>query len=190
MPKKFLRRFLPDVEAVRSSRLMAPLGGWLHHPNLWHLNRRSVPGAVAIGLFCGLIPGPLQMIGALLLAVPLRKNIPVALLFTLYTNPLTIVPLYLLAYGYGQLLLGATQGAMPMEPFFWDWSDIGGSLRDFGAWTMALGKPLAIGLLALATTLAVTGYFAMELAWRAYVAAAWKARARRRERRKMKQGEK
>jgi uncharacterized protein (DUF2062 family) len=165
---------------VRSSRLLAPLGGWLHHPNLWHLNRRSVPGAVAIGLFCGLIPGPLQMIGALLLAVPLRKNIPVALLFTLYTNPLTIVPLYVLAYGYGQLLLGATQGAMPMEPFFWDWSDLGGSLRDFGAWTMSLGKPLAIGLVALATTLAVAGYFVMEFGWRAYVVASWRARARRR----------
>ena len=105
--------------------MVARFGGWLHHPNLWHLNRRSVPGAVAIGLFCGLIPGPLQMIGALLLAIPLRKNLPVALLLTLYTNPLTIVPLYVLAYGYGQFLLGATNGAMPIEPIFWDWSDIG-----------------------------------------------------------------
>jgi uncharacterized protein (DUF2062 family) len=135
---------------------------------------------VAIGLFCGLIPGPLQMLGALLLAIPLRKNIPVALLITLYTNPLTIVPLYLLAYGYGQLLLGATHGAMPLEPFLWDWSDLGGSLREFGVWTMALGKPLAIGLLALATTLAAVGYFVMGLAWRAYVVLAWRSRARKR----------
>ena len=163
--------------------MVSRFGGWLHHPNLWHLNRRSVPGAVAIGLFCGLIPGPLQMIGALLLAIPLKKNIPVALLLTLYTNPLTIVPLYLVAYGYGQLLLGMTQGGgMPFEPFLWDWANIGGSLREFGAWTLSLGKPLAIGLLALATTLAVLGYLAMELAWRAYVVLAWRARARRRAR--------
>lgn len=182
MPRKFFRKYLPDVDTVRSSRLVAPFGSWLHHPNLWHLNRKSVPGAVAIGLFCGLIPGPLQMIGALLLAVPLRKNIPVALLVTLYTNPLTIVPLYLLAYGYGQLLLGATQGAMPMEPFLWDWADLSGSLREFAAWTVGLGKPLALGLVALGLTLAAVGYFGMQLAWRAYVVAAWRARAKRRRR--------
>jgi len=184
VPRKLLRKYLPDVHAVRSSRLVAPFGTWLHHPNLWCLNRRSVPGAVAIGLFCGLIPGPLQMLGALLLAIPLRKNIPVALLFTLYTNPLTIVPLYLLAYGYGQMLLGGAQAAMPFEPFLWDWSDIGGSLREFGAWTMSLGKPLATGLVALASTLAVAGYIVMDVAWRLYIVASWRSRARRRSRRK------
>jgi hypothetical protein len=180
VPRKFFRKYLPDVDTVRSSRLVAPFGSLLQHPNLWCLNRRSVPGAVAIGLFCGLIPGPFQMLGALLLAIPLRKNIPVALLITLYTNPLTIVPLYLLAYGYGQLLLGATQGAMPFEPFLWNWSDIGGSLREFAAWSLSLGKPLAIGLIALALTLAAVGYFVVDVAWRAYVVLAWRARAKRR----------
>jgi hypothetical protein len=178
--RKFLRKYLPDADTVRSHRMVGWFGGWLHHPNLWHLNRRSVPAAVAIGLFCGLIPGPLQMLGALLLAVPLRKNIPVALIVTLYTNPFTIVPLYVLAYGYGQLLLGAANSALPFEPFVWSWSDIGGSLAGLGAWTMALGKPLAIGLVALGSTLAVVGYFAVELGWRAYVILSWRARARKR----------
>jgi len=181
VPRKFLRKYLPDVDAVRSSRLVAPFGGRLQHPNLWCLNRRSVPGAVAIGLFCGLIPGPLQMLGALLIAAPLRKNIPVALLVTLYTNPLTIVPLYILAYGYGQLLLGMPLGTMPQEPVLWDWANLGASLREFAHWSMALGKPLAIGLVALAVTLAVAGYFATEYGWRAYVVLAWKARARKRQ---------
>jgi uncharacterized protein (DUF2062 family) len=181
VPRKFFRKYLPDVATVRSSRLVAPFGGWLQHPNLWCLNRRSVAGAVAIGLFCGLIPGPLQMLGALLMAIPLRKNIPVALLVTLYTNPLTIVPLYLVAYAYGQLLLGATLGERPFEPFLWNWSDLSGSLRDFGAWTLSLGKPLALGLVALALTLAALGYGAVELAWRAHVVSAWKARAKQRQ---------
>jgi uncharacterized protein len=180
VPRKFIRKYLPAADTVRSSRLVAPFGSWLQHPNLWCLNRRAVSGAVAIGLLCGLIPGPLQMLGALLLAIPLRKNIPVALLVTLYTNPLTIVPLYLLAYGYGQLLLGAAQAPAGIEPFLWSWSDIGGSLREFGAWTLALGKPLAVGLPALGLTLAAVGYFAMELAWRAYVVLAWRNRKKRR----------
>jgi uncharacterized protein (DUF2062 family) len=182
MPRKFLRKHLPDVDTVRSHRLVGMFGTLLHHPNLWCLNRRSVPGAVAIGLFCGLIPGPLQMLGALICAIPLRKNIPVALLVTLYTNPFTIVPLYMLAYGYGQVLLGATQhGKIPREPFIWNWADIVTSLHDLMAWTLSLGKPLAVGLLALALTLAAVGYVLTELGWRAYVVLAWRARAKKRE---------
>jgi hypothetical protein len=182
VPRKFFRKYVPHADTVRSHRLVAPFAAWLHHPNLWHLNRRSVPGAVAIGLACGLIPGPLQMLGALLLAIPLKKNLPVALLMTLYTNPFTIVPLYVLAYGYGQLLLGAAQTAAPVEPFLWDWGDFSASLRGMWDWVLSLGRPLALGLVALALTLAGLGYIGMELAWRAYVVAAWRARARRRHR--------
>jgi hypothetical protein len=122
------------------------------------------------------------MLGALALAIPLRKNLPVALLTTLYTNPFTIVPIYLLAYGYGQLLLGASQAPMPIEPFLWDWGDFTGSLRGMWTWVLALGKPLAVGLGALSVTLAAIGYFSAELAWRLYVVMAWRARARRRRR--------
>ena len=39
-----------------------------------------------------MVPGPLQMLAAALLAVPLRVNLPVALATTLYTNPVTIGP--------------------------------------------------------------------------------------------------
>jgi uncharacterized protein (DUF2062 family) len=170
VPRKYFRKYLPDPEAVRSSRLVAFFGPWLRHPNLWHLNRRSVSGAVAIGLFSGLVPGPLQMLTALLLAIPLKRNIPVALLFTLYTNPFTIVPLYVLAYAYGRLLLPGSQAAPPS--FDMGWAEL-----------MALGKPLGVGLVALACTLALLGYAAVQLAWRAWVVSAWRSRARRRTRR-------
>jgi hypothetical protein len=53
-------------------------------------------------------------------------------------------------------------------------------MSGLGAWMLALGKPLVIGLVALASTLAVLGYVAVQVAWRAYVVAAWRARARRR----------
>lgn len=171
---------MPDGEAVRSQRMVRAFGTWLHHPNLWHLNRRSVSGAVAIGLFSGLVPGPLQMLTALLLAVPLKKNLPVALVTTLYTNPLTIVPLYLLAYQYGSLFVPGEQRPGRLPTYEMDWSDWVGSMQALVDWALALGKPLAIGLVALALTLALLGYVAVQVGWRVYVRLAWRARARRR----------
>jgi uncharacterized protein (DUF2062 family) len=178
--RKFFRRFTPHPDKVRSHRMVAAFGSWLHHPNLWHLNRKSVPGAVAIGLFSGLVPGPLQMLMALMLAVPLKKNLPVALLLTLYTNPFTIVPLYLLAYEYGKLLLGYEKHDARIEPFQTDWSNLADSLRALGEWMLGLGKPLGVGLVALGLTLGAAGYVATRLGWRLYVVSAWRARARRR----------
>ena len=106
------------------------------------------------------------MLGALLLAIPLRRNVPVALVTTLYTNPFTIVPLYVLAYGYGQLLLPGERAALVAPPeVSWDWM-------------IAHGKALAVGLLALASTLALVGYVAVQIAWRVYVVSAWRARHR------------
>jgi hypothetical protein len=180
MPRKFFRRYLPDGDAVRRHRALAWAGRWLDHPNLWHLNRRSVAGGVAIGLFAGLVPGPLQMLTAALIAVPLKKNLPVALATTLYTNPFTIAPLYLLAYGFGRLLLGAGASDAEIAPYEWDWTHWLDSAQALLHWTLALGKPLAVGLFALAATLAALGYAAVELAWRAYVILAWRARARHR----------
>jgi uncharacterized protein (DUF2062 family) len=179
VPRKLLRKYLAHRDVLLAKPWLAPFRPWLTHPNLWHLNRRSVAGAVAIGLFAGLIPGPFQMLGALLLAVPLHRNIPVALAMTLYTNPFTIVPLYVLAYAYGRLLLPGTEHPQ-IVPFEWDWSNFPGSIEGLWHWTLGLGKPLGVGLVALALTLALLGYLAVDLGWRAYVAAAWRKRARRR----------
>jgi len=177
LPRKFFRKYLPDPDEVLAKPWAAPFRPWLGHPNLWHLNRHSVPKAVAIGLFCGLIPGPFQMLGALLMAIPLRSNVPVAMFVTFYTNPLTIVPLYLIAYAYGSAILGYHGLDAQIAPFEWGWS-----LSAFWQWMLSLGKPLGIGIVALALTLAVLGYFMTELAWRVYVVRAWRARRERRKR--------
>ena len=182
MPRKFIRRYLPDGDSVRANRWLAWLGSWLDHPNLWHLNRHSVAGGVAIGMFAGLVPGPLQMLTAALIAVPLKRNLPVALLTTLYTNPFTIVPLYLVAIAYGRFLLGAGNQPVSVEPYAWDWAHWIDSLAGLARWSLSLGKPLAIGLPALALTLAAAGYFAVQLAWRVYIGLAWRARRNRRTR--------
>lgn len=176
MPRKYIRKFLPTHEAIMRSRWgRFLLSGRLHHPNLWHLHRRSVAGGVALGLFCGLIPGPLQMISAAILAMVFRVNLAVAIFTTLYTNPLTIVPLYALAYEYGALILGdrhtvsAARVALPQMG--WDnWATV------LPHWFLSLGKPFALGLPLLALTLAVIGYIGVRALW--YLAVVWEWRRR------------
>ncbi len=170
--KNFLRKLLPHFDTLKDNRWLKPFGNRLQQPDLWHLHRRSVAGGVALGLFCGLIPGPLQMLSAALLALWFRVNLPVALFATLYTNPFTIVPLYLLAYRIGMWASGSPLADVPHAfP----------SLHADGLWSWltGLGKPLLIGLPLLATSLAIAGYFAVLLAWRVMVVLRWRARKRR-----------
>ena len=71
---------------------------------------------------------------------PLKKNLPVALIVTLYTNPFTIVPLYLLAYAYGELLLPGER-ASSVAPFEFDWSEFGASMAALGDWMSRSASP-------------------------------------------------
>jgi hypothetical protein len=175
MPRKFFKKYLPSHESVRNHRHIARFGGLLQHPNLWHLNRHSVAGGVAVGMFSGLVPGPFQMLVAALLAVPLRVNLPVALATTLYTNPFTIGPLYVLAYLIGRLIIGGDPAPLSPPPDM-EWSRPGASLEAFLHWCLSLGTPLAVGLLALALILAALGYACVQIGWRAYVIRAWRRR--------------
>jgi uncharacterized protein (DUF2062 family) len=178
MVRQRLRKYLPSHDSVRQNRYFQRFGAFLHHPNLWHLNRRSVSGGFAVGLFSGLVPGPLQMLTAALLAVPLRVNLPVALATTLYTNPLTIGPLYLLAYTYGRLLVGG-DGETVNAPAF-DWLNLWAWIEAYATWALSMGKPLLIGLIALALTLAAAGWLVAQVAWRVHVMLAWRRRASKR----------
>lgn len=179
--RKLFRKYLPSHEAILQSRWARPFGSWLRHPNLWHLHRRSVAGGVAIGLFAGLIPGPLQMIGAAILAVLFRANLPVALFTTLYTNPFTILPLYVVAYEYGAFVIGhhngVTSASLQLPEMDWsNWTTV------LPAWFVSLGKPFAVGLPLLAVTLALLGYVGVRLLWRGMVVWEWRRRAARRRR--------
>ena len=178
LPKKYFKKVLPSHDSIRQNRLIRPFGDWIQHHNLWHLHRRSVAGGVAVGMFCGLIPGPLQMLGAALLAVLFRVNLPVAMVTTLYTNPLTLVPLYYVAYQIGMLLTGQNQG-LAAEQFVvpemsWDnWFSV---MLD---WVFSMGKPFAIGLPLLALILSALGYVLVRVGWRLWVMWQWRKHGKR-----------
>ncbi len=181
MARQWLRRHLPGPELLEQNRWLRQHAPRLAHPALWHLNRRSVSGGIAVGLFCGLIPGPLQMLGAALAALVLRVNLPLALATTLYTNPVTILPLYWLAFQIGALLTGGDGQAqflatptLPIWPL-WPW------MQSWSGWLLGLGLPLAVGLPCLAVLLALFGYGATRFAWRVYLVRRWQHRRRSRD---------
>lgn len=182
MPRKFFRKLLPSYDSVRENRHIARFRPWLQHPNLWHLNRRSVAGGVAAGLFAGLIPGsnPVQFTAAALLAIAGRVNLPIAVLVTLYSNPFTIVPLYIAAFELGQLALMQSGGGLPPLAFGLEDKSFDEWIPAALEWLATVGKPLVVGLPLLALLLAVAGYLAVDWTWRVAVRLAWARRRRRR----------
>ena len=174
-----LKRFLPDHEAVHTNRWLRPFANTLLHPRLWHLNRHSTAGAVAMGLFCGLIPGPFQMITAALGCVIFRVNLPLALVTTWYSNPLTIVPLYMAAYMLGAVLTGNNPMGFEPPPNIGDVS-IREWMESLLPWMLDLGKPMAVGLIVLAMLLAALGYFCVRWLYRIWLVRTWRARSVRR----------
>ena len=151
---------------------LAPFAHLLHDPNLWGIRRRNVVPAFAIGLFLVFIPLPGQTLVAVLLALLLRINLPVAALTTLISNPLTMGPIYYLGYRVGQRLLD-----LPRQPFTFE-----PSLEWLTGSFLAIWQPLLLGAVLLGALAALLGYVALDLLWRASLADYLEARRRRKRR--------
>ena len=156
MLRKLLKRHLPDVDQLRNHRHLRWLGDHLHDPNLWHLNRRSVARAVAIGFFAMYLPLPFQMAIAACLAVLFRANLPLAVALVWITNPVTIPVMFYLSYRVGVFLLG-WQHEFP-ETF---WS-LEGVFKELGQ----IWPPLFVGGVIVGLVLAAVGYWATLELWR------------------------
>lgn len=171
------RRVIPTREALVESRLVRPLAA---RPELWRYNRRSVPRGIAVGLFVGIfamIPG-VQIVGAALMCVPFRGNVPLAAGATLLSNPAT-TPFILLA----ALWLGSFLGLDADLATFQALIDRGAGVGEWATWLLSSAAPaLVLGLLAIAVVSAVTGYLAAVLLWR------WWTARRRRQRLHQRQG--
>jgi uncharacterized protein len=180
LARKLAKALVAKFEQFKEVPALRPFAKYLAHPALWGLNRRSVALAVAAGLFSGLIPGPLQILGAAFLAVYFKFNFPIAVVVTLYTNPLTIVPLYLAAYQLGAFALNAPPlAALPPSPSFNVMHPFDGALA-YAKWMTDLGEPLLLGVPLLALSLSLAGYLLVRVLWSAYLRLAWRRRKNKR----------
>ncbi|MDP3637708.1 MAG: DUF2062 domain-containing protein, partial [Azonexus sp.] len=91
----------------------------------------------------------------------------------------TLVPLYLLAYQIGRLIIGESNGFLAPPDF--SMTNFVGWTEAMQVWMLSVAKPLGFGLIVLATGLAVSGYFATKAAWRYYLVTAWRRRKSKRQ---------
>ncbi len=105
MAKFFFKRILPTREKLNRYRILNPIISRISSAAIWQVNRRSISIAVAIGIFFGAQPVPIQMAMAGITAGLLRVNLPCAILFTFWSNPFTAAPIYYFNYRIGAWLL-------------------------------------------------------------------------------------
>jgi uncharacterized protein (DUF2062 family) len=164
----------PSREEVLESRWLKPFGQRIRHSELWRFTRRSVPRGVFAGLFVGIflmIPG-LQIVGAALLSMPLRANVPIAAAMTFLSNPAT-TPFFLGA----SILVGNKLGFHADLATFSALYERGASLSDWLAWLLSDAAPAVIcGLFIIAAVSASVGYGVSIVVWRWWVRRKWRRR--------------
>ena len=178
---RFLRRqyrkHAPSQEELKRSPLLKPLGKRIWASELWRLSRRSVPAGVAVGLFVGIllmIPG-LQIVGAALMAVPFRANIPIAAAMTFVSNPAT-TPFFIIA----AIDVGNRLGFHADLAAFERLSAARAPLGDWLGWLVSDAAPaLVSGLILLALGFAFAGYWVSLVVWRLWIGSQWRSRLRR-----------
>ena len=177
MQNKFvtwLHRNIPKREELEANRFVAPFA---RRQELWRFTRRSVPRGVAVGLLVGifaLIPG-IQIMGAALMCVPCRGNIPIAALMTFLSNPAT-TPFILLASVYVGNRLGFHADLTTLTGLY----NGGAGIREWGYWLLSDAAPsLLVGLFIISVVSAAVGYLVSSWAWRAFVGRKHQARKRR-----------
>lgn len=169
MPRKFLKRIMPDHKAIREHPHLKKFGRRLTDPKTWHLNRRGVAGAVAIGLFVGFMPVVGQMFIVAALAVILRVNLPIAVMVSWYSNPVTFAPMFIFAYKIGAWILQVPVGQHSFD-VSWQWLT-----HEF----LITWQPLLLGSLICGLITALLGVLCVRLIWRLMVIRNWLKRRRR-----------
>lgn len=163
MPRRFLKSIMPDHETMREHPHLRKFGERLTEPRLWHLNRRSVSGGVALGLFVGFMPILGQIFIAAALAIWLRVNLPIASMAVWVTNPFTVAPIFFYAYKLGAWVL-----QVPMQQYAfslsWEW---------FSHEFLNIWQPLLLGSVICGIVAALLGILFVRLIWRLVVIRSW-----------------
>lgn len=166
MPRKFLKRYLPDHRQLNGAWYLRPFSALLHDPALLYPNRRSASRAFALGLFWAFIPVPFQMAGSALMALWLRVNLPIAIATVWITNPLTMGPIFYAEFRLGAWLMDTPPTGFRFELSF-DWI-VGGLIH--------IWQPMLLGTLIFSVVSSIVGYIVLNWVWMQSVMRSYTAR--------------
>jgi uncharacterized protein (DUF2062 family) len=167
-------RHAPSREEVLESRWLRPFGHRVRRSDLWRFTRRSVPRGVFAGLFIGIflmIPG-LQIVGAAMMSIPMRANIPIAAAMTFLSNPAT-TPFFLVA----AIEVGNRMGFHADLESFERLRKSGAGVGQWLNWMLSDAAPALIsGLFLIGLGVALVGYIVSLVGWRWWVGRKWQQR--------------
>ncbi|MFK5894896.1 MAG: DUF2062 domain-containing protein [Pseudomonadota bacterium] len=169
MPKKLIKKYMPDPELIRTHKHLKIFGSLLHNPFLWHFNRKSVSGAFAVGLFCAFVPIPFQMVLAAAIAIMVRVNLPLSVALVWISNPITMPPLFYAAYKFGAWILGEAPHDIEFA-LSWQWLTTELSL---------IWKPFLLGCFSAGVSCALISYSTIRILWGRHIKNEWKNRKHR-----------
>lgn len=156
---------VPTREQLGRNRWIKPFAHLVLRSDLWRFNRRSVPRGVALGLFTGILVPFAHSAVAAVTAVVARANVPVAIVTTWSSNPLTwplIFP--------GAIFVSRRLG-WPVDMNAYDALHArGASVGEWIGWLVSdAAPPLLFGLFVIATVLASLGYVVTSVGWRLWI---------------------
>ena len=175
MPKKLIKRLMPDHRVIREHKHLRFLGSLLHDPNLWHFNRRSASGAFAVGLFMAWVPVPFQMLLGAVGSIVFRVNLPLSVALVWVSNPLTMPPLFYFAYLVGTWILGEPSSGHLVFELSYEWLQTE---------LAAIWQPFLLGCFIMGVVSALLGYAMIRGLWRLHLVNHYKARKLRRQQKK------
>lgn len=165
--KKWFKKIIPSIPSSPHSHEFRGLKSFLKAPYFWSYEIQYVARGVSAGLAGAVIPG-FQMFYAAILVILLRGNFPIALLCTLITNPLTVVPITYFIYFIGKLIIGNNHNDYVVQSFNWDLSSFHAFSTNVSNWIMQFGKAFFVGLPIVSLSLGIIGYFGTIFVWKMY----------------------
>ena len=170
MPRNLIKKFLPHPDIITKNRWIKLLGPRLQEPSLWHINRKSFSGGLAIGIFCAFLPIPFQMVLAALAAILFRYNILIAVPAVWISNPFTMPPMFYFCYLIGAQILGTQAIGFEFELSF-EWLLNG---------LLDIWQPFLLGCLVVGLVTSLSTFLIIRLLWRYHIWTLIKSRQKKR----------
>jgi len=157
-----LQRKLPKKHEIQKQANLNIFKAFWKRPELWAMNRNSIPTGIAAGIFSAFLPMPFEMVVAIFLGIVFGGNLIFATTLVWISNPLTWVPLWTPCYLLGAKILDLTPISLLQIK------------------TLELSIELAyhyvalwLGCLIVGTILAFSSYFLVRILWVRQVRSEW-----------------